>query len=112
MNIEDIRIFLSTEFPHLRYYEPECKVKYHVFCSKLGDYILELQLINNKTTANKLYYRVHKADHTGCFYETSSITPDRNLLELTIKSIYKFIEIDIKNNKEALTDLDKILTTK
>jgi hypothetical protein len=112
MNLEDIKQFLSTEFPHLDYYDFEHKIKTHVFASKLGDYILELKLITNKTTANKLYYRAYKTSYADCFYETSSITPDRNLLELTIKSIYKFIEIDIKNNKEALTDLDKILTTK
>jgi hypothetical protein len=82
------------------------------FTVNWGDYILELRLIINKTVPNKLYYKAYKTSYADCFYETFSLTPDRNLLELTIKSIYKFIEIDIKNNKEALTDLDKILTTK
>jgi hypothetical protein len=48
MNLEDIKQFLSTEFPHLHYYEPEYigKAKYHVFYSKLGGLHIRVKINN------------------------------------------------------------------
>lgn len=109
MQIEDVKTLLKEKFPNLDYKEFEHKTKSYVFCSYIGDYILELRLEFNKTKPNKLWYRVYKNSYGDCSFITSSTTPDENCIKLALNNIYESIKLDIIKQQTELNKVSEML---
>ena len=109
MQIEDVKTLLKEKFPNLGYEEFEHKTKSYVFCSYIGDYILELRLEFNKTKPNKLWYRAYKNSYGDCFFINDSTTPEESLINLSLKSIYQAIEKDVLKNQKVLNKLSSLI---